>query len=548
MPSPSDANHGIVTILGFVPLASIASAAHFVVPLSLGISVAALAVGYALLVAYRVRLRETLSFQCVGAAVPVLLVVSLFASRPLRHFDTGLYHVQSVKWCTTYPLVRGLANLHERLAFNSLWTPLSAVVDFPAFAGLACFPITCLLLFAFGWAASIAIWRMKDSCPKDEDVFLAACGCFWMWLVVSDSTLVVLPSLSSDVPVYFTTLVCAYLLLRFGSQRDYLDLFQALAVGALALTFKVSAAPLFLFLLVFFAFTWLRDGKKPAAARSSWVPTGIVVAALLALWVARSVYLSGYLVFPISATALTFLPWHLPIPMAQQLVETLQTWARAPGIAPELVLASSGWVGGWIERLAEEEIFYTSVAYAIFGGAMIVASRAASRREAVTKYWPVAVMLAAGVVYWMLTAPDTRYGFAYLFAGGCLLFARGLALFLRGRARLAAVVLCSTAVIPLLTVSDVSHFLFYGLPRLGAGRHSVQTTTQGTTLYVAQGNQMILDGPLPSTPYFRPTLLTRTDRHGRIVEFLLPQAVHTPYYGIPQANSGGGGASDGAGR
>ena len=261
-PPGEDLNAGVVMILGFVPLAIISSLLHFVLPLSEGISVAILVSGYFLLFYERRSVAAMLSYRLVGGAVLVATLVSLFASRPLRHFDTGLYHFQSVKWCTTYPLVRGLANLHERLAFNSLWTPISAVVDYPRFSNSACFAITCLLLFAFGWAVYIALWNWATSAHRIANIFLAGCGCFWMWIVIADSSLVVLPSLSTDVPIYFTTLVSVYFLLRYCSDRCVIDLFQALTIAALAVTVKVSAAPLFVFLALFGAGNFLRDGTS----------------------------------------------------------------------------------------------------------------------------------------------------------------------------------------------------------------------------------------------------------------------------------------------
>lgn len=537
-PAPEGVNPGIVMIFGFVPLAIASTSIHFFLPLSAPISVVLLVLGYGLLI-YRRRFIAgmILPFRRLIGAFPVALLTCLFASRPLRHFDTGLYHVQSVKWCTEYPLIRGLANLHERLAFNSLWTPISAVVDFPHFRDSACFPITCLLLFAFGWAVYDAICNWKVRTHSLADCFLAGCGCFWMWLVIADSPLVILPSLSSDAPIYFTTLLCVYLLLRYRIDGEVVDLFQALTVAALAVTIKVSAAPLFLFLMLFAVFVWMRDRRTLSSKVRLWIPVGLTTCALFVVWTARSIFLSGYLVFPVPATALTFLPWHLPVPMAKQLVDTLKAWARAPGVSPEIVLSSSAWIRDWLERLLDENVFYTTLAYAILGLGLIILFLPTRRSNpALAKCWPAFAMLGVGLLYWFVTAPDPRYGYGYLFALACLALSIAIdSLF--ANQRLGRVLVCCTALAPLLTVTDLSHFHFRDLPRMGFGRSSLQYTEQGAAIYVAEGNQRILDGPLPSTPYFRPTLLTRRNAQGRVVQYELPQAVNTPYYGIIVAPS-----------
>lgn len=533
----AEANPGLVAMFGFLPLAIICPSLHLFIPLTGSISVGALLVGYVLFAYYRRRLGDSFSREHLIGALLIALLVSLFASRPLRHFDTGLYHVQSVKWCTEYPLVRGLANLHERLAFNSLWTPLSAVIDFPRFGQGAFFPITCFLFFAFGWAAYVAACRVRRRSDRVPEIFLAACGCFWMWLLISDSALVILPSLSTDAPIYFTSFLCVYFLLRFCVEADKIDLVQALAIAALAVTIKVSAAPLFAFLLLLAASSSIRNRNGFRTHVHAWSPVALLSGLLFCIWILRSVWMSGYLIFPIPSTALTSLPWHLPVPMAEQLVETLQAWARRPGVSPEIVLSSSAWMRSWLLRLLDEEIFYSALAYAAFGGAMLCAAawQSGSKRVPLAKLWPAAALLLIGLIYWFFTAPDPRYGYGYLFAIAALVFSAGISSVLARNPHIAAIILFSAALTPLITVKDISHIRLTGLPPMGSGRSVNYTTAQGITIHVAGGDQRILNGQLPSTPYFRPGLLTEVDPHGRIVQFRLPKAVHTPYYGIRSA-------------
>jgi len=37
---------------------------------------------------------------------------------PPEIYDTGLYHLQAIKWIEEYAVVPGLANLHGRFGFN----------------------------------------------------------------------------------------------------------------------------------------------------------------------------------------------------------------------------------------------------------------------------------------------------------------------------------------------------------------------------------------------------------------------------------------------
>ena len=66
----------------------------------------------------------------------VLLVVILLglwlanrALTPIQEYDTGFYHLSSIKWASLYPVVPGLGNVHGRLAFNSTFFLYAAMLD-----------------------------------------------------------------------------------------------------------------------------------------------------------------------------------------------------------------------------------------------------------------------------------------------------------------------------------------------------------------------------------------------------------------------------------
>ena len=57
------------------------------------------------------------------------------ASRGEIHYDTGLYHAQSIRWIEEIGVVPGLGNLHNRLAYNSAAFSLTALFSVPFVAG-----------------------------------------------------------------------------------------------------------------------------------------------------------------------------------------------------------------------------------------------------------------------------------------------------------------------------------------------------------------------------------------------------------------------------
>ena len=59
--------------------------------------------------------------------IGIFLLFAYGASRGIIHYDTSLYHAQSIRWIEEYGVIPGLGNLHSRLAYNSASFCLSAL-------------------------------------------------------------------------------------------------------------------------------------------------------------------------------------------------------------------------------------------------------------------------------------------------------------------------------------------------------------------------------------------------------------------------------------
>ena len=67
--------------------------------------------------------------------IALVMVFAYAASRGYIHYDTDLYHAQSIHWIEKYGAVRGLGNLHTRLGYNSAAFPLTALFSFSFLGG-----------------------------------------------------------------------------------------------------------------------------------------------------------------------------------------------------------------------------------------------------------------------------------------------------------------------------------------------------------------------------------------------------------------------------
>ncbi len=74
----------------------------------------------------------SVSWRQKGAAWKLIMAVSIAVwcfctSRGYMHYDSDLYHAQSIRWIEEYGIVKGLGNIHVRLAYNSSFFALSAL-------------------------------------------------------------------------------------------------------------------------------------------------------------------------------------------------------------------------------------------------------------------------------------------------------------------------------------------------------------------------------------------------------------------------------------
>ncbi|MDE7274344.1 MAG: hypothetical protein K2N95_15060, partial [Lachnospiraceae bacterium] len=59
--------------------------------------------------------------------ITLIIFWSYCTSRGYIHYDSDLYHAQSIRWIEEYGIVKGLGNIHVRFAYNSSFFALSAL-------------------------------------------------------------------------------------------------------------------------------------------------------------------------------------------------------------------------------------------------------------------------------------------------------------------------------------------------------------------------------------------------------------------------------------
>ncbi len=125
----------------------------------------------------------------------------------------------------------------------------------------------------------------------------------------------------------------------------------------------------------------------------------------------RNFLLSGCLFFPLEATCLP-VPWRISPEEINSNVYWIKSWARAPGLQPEVVLNSNRWFLPWLENILDNpEVVSALVLLCTTFIFMLVFRKA----YFLFPVW-VLVFTLIGLVFWFVSAPDLRFGNGYLWS------------------------------------------------------------------------------------------------------------------------------------
>jgi hypothetical protein len=438
-------NAGERGLLGLLCFGILAACVHFFIPIYPAVQYTLLILGLMGLVICRTDLG---GLPALGCAILAFASV-FFHPAPVPYHDNGLYHVPTLLWNTQTALTPGLANLHGRLAFNSLLFLIAPIVATPALGWIANGLVAGFTLLA-------CLGRLRDHASREA----SAVG-FW-FLVVAVAVVTLNADLTGWLGVlnadgFVAALVVYWAVLLFEYEQGM----------------RPDTAPSLLLLLAAFA-AMIKFGSLPALAvsvvligtakvvsagpntgamawRRSLRPSRrvlIAVAAFFAIWTARGFLLSGCAAYPIPQTCAVSLPWAVTAERAVGDSDGIRSWARTPGrLDYQSVLADWRWFGPWMDEHWNRPPF-PELRWALLLGICAIGCNFLARKRIDRAPMRIAVILAGGIAFWFWAAPDPRFGIGFLAAMGILsaaLAAGSLVSWPRARLTAIAVLLAGVA-------------------------------------------------------------------------------------------------------
>ncbi len=341
-------------------------------------------------------------------AVLILALFLIFAygtSTGIIHYDTGLYHAQSIRWIEEYGVVPGLGNLHSRLAYNSAAFCLSALYSMAFLGGQSYHCAAGFLAFLLALVCMEAFTRERIKSPRISD--FARLAAVYYLLIIFDEMV----SPASD---YFMVLLVFFIIIRWldlmeWKERLYLPYAFLCVLGVVVLTVKLSGA-LILFLVLKPAFMMIREKRGKDIFR--FLSLGVLT---VLPFLVRNVILSGWLIYPFTALDFFSFAFKIPKGMAEYDAREIQVYGRGFSDVERYGEPIMDWLPEWIRNLDATNKAFLAMA---LGGVILLLLLTVyaiwKKKKDMIDFLHVAGTLAVCFLFWLFSAPLIRYGCVFL--------------------------------------------------------------------------------------------------------------------------------------
>lgn len=333
------------------------------------------------------------------------LVVAYFSSRGYEHFDTLLYHGQTIHWLEEYGTVIGLGNAYERYAYNSTAFVLTALFSFSYLAGQSlhtCAGFLVLLLVAtvvIGWEP---VWKRRI---RTSDL-IRIMSLYYITMVLNQ-----IVSPASD---YFAMVTVFYIVLQFvdcleKKEESPYPYGLLCVVVCFAVSLKTSAAPVVLLVIVP-AVLLIR--AKDWSSIAKFLALGCLV---MIPFFARGVAVSGYLMYPSAMFDVFQVDWKMDPQILEADQAGVQAWGKGIEFEERWDLSLKEWFPIWLSRQKSTmEKLLVLVDFPVMLLLTLYCVWQLVRKKIQWKWWVVDITLIISFLFWFLMAPLIRYGWCYI--------------------------------------------------------------------------------------------------------------------------------------
>lgn len=345
-----------------------------------------------------------------GIGLGILILIWAYCtSRGYMHYDSDLYHAQSIRWIEEYGIVKGLGNIHVRFAYNSSFFALSALYSMPYIFGQSVHSVNGLIALILSVEALriVHAWKRKKLLLSD---FARAAALFYLTLIYGD---IMAPA--SDYAIMCTVF---YIIIKWLNQledeqeADNVTPYALLCVaGVYAVSLKLTAG-LILILVLKPAIMLIRQKRWKEIMLYLCMGIGVITP-----WLIRTVWISGYLLYPFPALDIFSVDWKIPAQAAALDAAEIKTWGRGLNNAALVNMPMTEWFPQWFQTMLPKlgKLFIIAdIISIILGFIMFIIALFRRKADKIKDIGLVWLAIAASYLFWQLSAPLLRYGYAYI--------------------------------------------------------------------------------------------------------------------------------------
>lgn len=346
------------------------------------------------------RLPEILGLT-IGIILMVLFV-SYGSSRGFFHYDSDLYHGQAIRWIEEYGVVKGLGNLHVRLAYNSASFALSALYSFSFLGGQSFHAVPGYLVLIVLLDCFKLVGHVIGKEVKVAD--FARIGVAYYCFNIFDE--MVSPASDYFAMLFFLFSVVKALEIAESEEHETkTEEYALIAMMAVySITLKLSAVPAVLLTVV----PVVRFGKDKKVKRIFvYLCGGILISAPFFI---RNYLLSGWLFYPSTSIDIFSPKWKIPESMANIDAADIVAYGRGYTYGEASTYSFGVWFPHWIQTLSRtEKVLFT----ASLTGVILFLFSLIIRKGLKEIHLPeITVILSFG--FWLVSAPLVRYGQGFI--------------------------------------------------------------------------------------------------------------------------------------
>ena len=427
-------------ITGIVLVTVYAQIVSLFTKVSLGANLVLLALSVLIAVYYRDELGDEL-IRMLGKLksganfyvyLAVFLIMAYGASHGYMHYDSDLYHAQAIRWIEEYGIVRGLGNLHVRLAYNSSAFPLSALYSFRFLGGQSYHVMSGFFALLLAWQCVDIKNVLRRGHPVISD-FARLAAIYYLFTIYDE-----MMAPASD---YFLSCLVFYIIIHWldmnvRHERSYLPYILLALLGVFAITIKLSAAPMLLLTIV--PIYKLFHNRTKEKMRAFWVSVALAFVIVLPFLI-RNIILSGWLLYPVTFLDFFGFYWEIPKGLAAYDALEIRTFGRGYNdVATYGSVTMREWVPNWfasitgLNKIMLVLALLSIVAYVIYLAYFVLAFAGEKSEKlksfnnskvfeishrsmlSMADFLTIGGTLIGCFAFWFLSAPLIRYGIVYV--------------------------------------------------------------------------------------------------------------------------------------